>query len=692
METPSKKFRVVDKQPRMSQNPLLSSPLIPRAILHHYLDTHWKHPHHLQIPHSLLLLWNTITQAIIHLQSFLPNISSDSIRSIITSYFIAHPIHNLRSALTDAFLSQTSHSLILVSAILNRLGWSSVLQQVAAQVIADSTNHRISQVKPLLHQHTLSDLIQWLDSLIQQTIVTSLSAHDHPELVRADLLPPLPLPDLLQHTVAVLRYNLLQQFVDLRSSQLFDLIRSSAEQQSHIPAVEDLRTALKEAPLQDKVVRTLIHSFRTRLMHPGAQTDDILTVYMLSINVLRSLDPSGEILSVSTHHLTQYLRSRSDTVHCIVQRLIDRDEICELDLYAALRTEIDSKKSQDSILQEQNPLAWEPPRSSIACTSLRILPDDFNLLPFSQARNLSIFSMLMRLAESQDIFLAEYRKLLEERLLKLQGYSIDQELANLELLKMRFGESSSELMRCQVMINDVENSRRIRNAIPHNDDGRWLFPKIISYNYWPGLREDDLSPPSGVRDVMNRFCVEYEKIRASREIKWKTSLGSVTLELEDDSGKIVLKNCTAIQASVLLLFSEGHPKSITIEDVCRNLEITEDMCTRTVEFWKRQGALIEEEGKFILGSVLSESEVPVGDVEILKEAGDDGSKRKNILDRVVSLCRLGGMRIGQLHNVLLICGSDIGYDWKESDLMKCVEDLCTNGNMECKAGIYKTLL
>jgi len=87
-----------------------------------------------------------------------------------------------------------------------------------------------------------------------------------------------------------------------------------------------------------------------------------------------------------------------------------------------------------------------------------------------------ILWMLISIYGSKDLFVAEYRLMLAEKLLNLNNlnkkksnlnllgdYDTDKEVIKLELLKKRFGEGGA-LQPCEIMIRDVEDSKRI-NAL-----------------------------------------------------------------------------------------------------------------------------------------------------------------------------------------------------------------------------------
>ena len=68
---------------------------------------------------------------------------------------------------------------------------------------------------------------------------------------------------------------------------------------------------------------------------------------------------------------------------------------------------------------------------------------------------------------SKELFVNEYRQLLAERLLNQLDFDPEKEIRNLELLKIRFGESM--LHKCEVMLKDISYSKSI-NAHIHSQE------------------------------------------------------------------------------------------------------------------------------------------------------------------------------------------------------------------------------
>lgn len=84
-------------------------------------------------------------------------------------------------------------------------------------------------------------------------------------------------------------------------------------------------------------------------------------------------------------------------------------------------------------------------------------------------RSADIISMVVDIYGSKELFMTEYRNLMADRLLAQLDFNSEKEIRNLELLKIRFGESL--LHSCEVMLKDVTDSKRI-NAHIHSDGDR----------------------------------------------------------------------------------------------------------------------------------------------------------------------------------------------------------------------------
>ena len=66
--------------------------------------------------------------------------------------------------------------------------------------------------------------------------------------------------------------------------------------------------------------------------------------------------------------------------------------------------------------------------------------------------------------------------MMAEKLMSVKDYNIDQEVRNIELLKMRFGESALQV--CDIIVKDVKDSKK-NDAVVHQKKSQYR-PGAIS--------------------------------------------------------------------------------------------------------------------------------------------------------------------------------------------------------------------
>ena len=217
---------------------------------------------------------------------------------------------------------------------------------------------------------------------------------------------------------------LYETYTKTRIEQLFEIIIEFPESQ---PALEDLRDCLAQTDgLRSLLTSSLRQVLDAKLLHPGVNTADILTAYIAAIRALRVLDSSGVVLELVCSNVRRYLKTREDTVRCIVQSLIDEaTELTEeLTKNAGLQLEHSFQEDAEVLEDWQN---WQPdPVDAPAGGS------------HHGRRSADIISMLVNIYGSKELFVNEYRSLLSNRLLSNRSYDTDKEIRYLELLKLRY--------------------------------------------------------------------------------------------------------------------------------------------------------------------------------------------------------------------------------------------------------------
>ncbi|XP_061556829.1 anaphase-promoting complex subunit 2 isoform X1 [Phycodurus eques] len=379
-------------------------------------------------------------------------------------------------------------------------------------------------------------------------------------------------------------------YVNMRIEELFSIIRdmlSLSDFPESKAAIEDLKFCLERTNQRQQLLTSLKSTFENRLLHPGVHTSDILTVYISAIKTLRELDPSMVVLQVACQPIRKYLRTREDTVRQIVDGLTGDAVTGCTDLASELcRGDPVTLEMQDSDEEGGDPEGWTPdPTDAVADKS------------GSKRRSSDIISLLVSIYGSKDIFISEYRAVLADRLLH-HNYNTAREIRNVELLKLRFGES--HMHYCEVMLKDMADSRRINSNVCEEEDGEepgpssWLSAIILSSEFWPPLKEEKMEMPEIVQRAADAYTRRYEKLKAMRTLSWKPQLGSVTLDVELQDRTVSNVTVSPVHAAIILHFQDKS--SWTLEELSAKLSVPKEAVHRKLALWQQHGVLREESG------------------------------------------------------------------------------------------------
>lgn len=320
--------------------------------------------------------------------------------------------------------------------------------------------------------YSLKFLLQWLDDVVIMWLMQVFHKASEPEAMHID--DSSKASDTIQSLKVKLTFEIYENYAISIIDQFFSIIIGNSETRNNenkskfivfvdfpdsIPAIEDLKICMEKINLRRQIINTLKTSLEARLLHPGVNTMDILTGYVAAIKAIRYLDSSGVILETVTAPIKEYLRKRADTVRCVVTSLTET-ESGPTDLSEELAKGDAIKDGNGGNVNDElsNWENWQP--------------DPFGLDSSSQIRTVKtsrcadIISMVVDIYGSKELFMSEYRNLLADRLLTQLEFSPEKEIRNLELLKLRFGESL--LHNCEVMLKDIADSKRINSHI-HSD-------------------------------------------------------------------------------------------------------------------------------------------------------------------------------------------------------------------------------
>ncbi|MBN3272417.1 ANC2 protein, partial [Polyodon spathula] len=403
-------------------------------------------------------------------------------------------------------------------------------------------------------------------------------------------------------------------YVSMRIEELFSIIRDFPDSK---PAIEDLKYCLERTGQRQQLLTSLKSAMETRLLHPGVHTSDIITLYISAIMALRELDPSMVILQVACEPIRKYLRTREDTVRQIVAGLTgDTEGSSELANELSKADPVTLEHGQDSDEETADPEDWLPDPIDAEADKCG-----------SKRRSSDIISLLVSIYGSKELFISEYRSVLADRLIHQLNYNTTREIRNVELLKLRFGES--HLHFCEVMLKDVADSRRINSNVADEEmklpeEQRSPLPLsalIMSSEFWPPLKEEKLELPAPIKEVMESFTKRYEKLKAMRTLSWKPHLGSVTLDLELGDRTLSNLSVSPVHAAIIMHFQDRS--SWTLEELGEALEMPASVLRRRMTLWQQQGVLREEPAGTFVVVEKAQCERPEKNV-VLLESDEEG--------------------------------------------------------------------
>ena len=116
--------------------------------------------------------------------------------------------------------------------------------------------------------------------------------------------------------------------------------------------------------------------------------------------------------------------------------------------------------------------------------------------------------------------------MLAEKLMSAKDYNIDEEIKNIELLKIRFGETA--LQTCNIIVRDVKDSKRLDKEIHALQSGvsqncpiklSQMNCLAVSKGYWPiNYEASNSHVPEVFKEVFDEYSYNFTKKKAMRKI------------------------------------------------------------------------------------------------------------------------------------------------------------------------------
>ena len=497
----------------------------------------------------------------------------------------------------------------------------------------------------------------------------------------------------------ILKQALYQIFSKVRAKEMFEIAADFPDSMVAIKELKDAASASSSFGYIGKIFRPIV---KRRLLHTGASTSQILDFFILMIRTLRVLDSSDLLLNYVAAPVRTYLMSRKDTVRSIVSSLTEGKHS---ELHGELRKGGPLEYGADEDDEDGGPGEMWMPRKR-----------DPDLLE-TGARGLDVLALLVSIYGSTDLFASEYRSLLADKLLSNLEYNTDQEVATLELLKIRFGEEP--LHSCEVMLRDIEDSRRVNNAISSElrkvEDAESIVDyAILSDNYWPSLPTDTESAVNHpkAQNILNSYESTYANLKKPRKLHPVGQLGQVSLDLTFDDDTTRSFTCLPIQATLILYLEEKSPRSL--EELSTLCEVEEDEVKRRMVFWIVKGVcrevknvsivmyeVIEDQTANAIADATNGSNKDEADYESGQMVSSSEAQEKAALISIEGYIKgmLHGhdsMSLERIHSLLKLVASGGGsgemkYDMNMVQLRRFLQTMVDSDKIELIDGLFRAI-
>lgn len=226
----------------------------------------------------------------------------------------------------------------------------------------------------------------------------------------------------------------------------------------------------------------------------------------------------------------------------------------------------------------------------------------------------------------------------------------------------RFGEES--LHSCEVMLRDVEESKRTNNSVTSalkakTEDFEGVVDiSILSDNYWPPLGDGGLSDTSQIKhhpaasDRLTEYMDSYSVLKKPRKLLLQPHLGSVDLDLDFDDGSTRHFSVNPVQASLILHLGDTSPAwSSELATLCG---MEEEDVRKKMAYWVHKGVVVVRdagggEGQGVLYAVdEDQADRAVAD----EESGDEDAQPVDDSEVVY-------VRLSSLIGLILLCRSQL---------------------------------
>jgi anaphase-promoting complex subunit 2 len=293
--------------------------------------------------------------------------------------------------------------------------------------------------------------------------------------------------------------------------------------------------------------------------------------------------------------------------------------------------------------------------------------------------------------------------LLAERLLTQLDFNPEKEIRNLELLKLRFGETL--LHGCEVMLKDISDSKRINAHIMEsstftsaaNESDPTVSALIVSSQFWPVFKKESMEFPPEINAVFERYKKSYEEYKGNRTLCWTPLNGKVNIEIEIGDKKLDMF-VTPAQATIIMHFQ--NQKEWHLEKLSSVINMPQTVLRRRIGFWQLQGLIRESsENVFVLceegdqggeHEIESHTNVVLDDEETMVSANDQREEELQVFWSYIlgMLTNLDSMTLERIHQMLKLFATT-SFEFSQDELKSFLQRKVREHKLVYAYGVYQ---
>ena len=422
--------------------------------------------------------------------------------------------------------------------------------------------------------------------------------------------------------------NLLKEkFISFKIDSFFEIISKFPESK---PTLIDMKICISSFD-KNVFISRIKEQLKKRLLYPGVSTRIIIEIFIRIIKIMRIIDSSNNyMLELLSQPIKEYLLNRKDTMQWIITAIINEEDVNMIEDMSKAYVKNIQSKDYDYLSSDDEPENWEPINLKGIKYNDKYISNDF------KNTKIDIVSILVNVFGSPEKFMEQYKRMLIERKITDNNFEIEQEIKNLELLKLKFGENL--LANCEIIIQHIKESKKINNKLFKDPT---FDCQIINSNYWPFIKSNhfDLSSLDENKDKekdkekeksendknnnsinlanqnekipydefltnFNNKLKNYQKLysdsKFSRKIEFYTNLGYCHLTLSFSNGNFEFV-VSPLSYLIIQFFDEENKnnfKLFNIDYISNKLHSESLRVKQSLDFWLSKGVLkkIKKEG------------------------------------------------------------------------------------------------